>query len=244
MRNDLYEKFDYLNDNHWWFVARKKILKNLLKNSIKEEVGEILDIGSGPGGNVGTLLEVSTKITCLEPSSEAIKFSQKKYPKLEIIQGCFPETIPNRKFDMITMLEVLEHISGDSEAVKSVFSLLKPGGYYFITVPSYMFLWSEHDEHVHHKRRYTKKQIIDLLEKTGFNIKRITYFNTLLFPAIALVRIFKSFFNIKTGNTDFDIGSPIINNLFARIFGFEAILLKKINFPFGVSLFCIAQKNN
>lgn len=242
MRNDLYKKFEYLDDHHWWFIARKKILRNLLKSSIKKEISDSLDIGSGPGINVSILQEVSKKITCLEASDEAIKFGNKKYPELEMIKGYFPATIPNRKFDMITMFDVLEHIDNDSEALRTAYSLLKTGGYFIMTVPSYMFLWSEHDEHVHHKRRYTKKQIIDLLKKAGFEIDRITYFNTILFPAIAFIRIFKRIFNIKTGDTDFDIGSPFLNSILTALFKSEVFFLNKINFPFGVSLFCVAQK--
>lgn len=242
MRTDLYETFSAKESSHWWFVARRKILDALLCRHVPRRASTALDIGSGPGINLFLLRKHAGNIVCLEPSAEAVAIAREKFPGTVFLHGSFPETIPGGQFDLITMFDVLEHIDGHVEAFQTVKSLLKPDGYLILTIPAFMFLWSAHDDHVHHKRRYTRKEICSLLADAGFRIQQATYFNTLLFPAIAGVRLLQRALNLRTAKTDFDMELPgWLNILLARIFGSERFLLKYINLPVGVSIFCAAK---
>ncbi|MBI3442699.1 MAG: class I SAM-dependent methyltransferase [Candidatus Sungbacteria bacterium] len=243
MRADLYETFCAKETTHWWFVARRNILQSLIGRYIPMKVQTALDIGSGPGINIPLIRTYAKKITCLEASDTAVAMAQRKFPDLTIVSGSFPQTVPGGNFDLITMFDVLEHIEEHAEALQTVRSLLKTGGYLMLTVPAFMFLWSAHDDHVHHKRRYTRRQICSLLADAGFRIERATYFNTLLFPAIAGVRLFQRTLKIRTTKTDFDMEPPRwLNSVLTRIFGSERFMLHYGNLPVGVSIFCVAKK--
>jgi SAM-dependent methyltransferase len=242
MRTDLYDKFNSIETEHWWFVARRDILRVLLKQLLPSRVDTALDIGSGPGINLELINPIANRVTCLEPSSEAVTLAREKFPDLDIIEGSFPETLPTGTFDLITMFDALEHIEDDGAALLAAYSLLKKNGHLVITVPCFMFLWSEHDDYVHHKRRYTKRELLKKLKKAGFTVVRATYFNSLLFTPIAIVRLLKSLFRIKTSQTDFDMGSKWLNGTLLTIFKSERLFLNYFNLPIGVSLFCVANK--
>jgi len=243
VRTDLYEKFSTKESSHWWFVARRNILQSLIGRYIPTKVETALDIGSGPGINVPLIRTYAKKVTCLEASDTAIAMARRKFPDITILHGSFPQTVPSGNFNLITMLDVLEHIEEQTGAIRTAWSLLKPGGYLMLTVPAFMFLWSAHDNHVHHKRRYTSREIRSLLTDADFHIERVTYFNTMLFPAIAGVRLLQRTFKIRTAETDLDINPPEwLNIVLTRIFGSERFLLKRMNLPVGVSIFCAAKK--
>ena len=244
MRTDLYNTFFELDKSHWWFIGRRKILTTLLNKDIPVKAGALLDIGSGPAINIPLIRNYATTVDCLEASPEAIEIALRDFPELSMVQGYFPDTVPDKTYDAISMFDVLEHIADDVLSVSTVFSKLRPGGHFIVTVPAYNFLWSEHDDHVHHKRRYTKRHLASLIEKEGFEIVHMTYFNTFLFLPIAAIRITKRFFGVQTDKTDFNTGNRFtwLNTFLAFVFGAEKNLLKYIDFPFGVSLYCVAKK--
>jgi len=110
-----------------------------------------------------------------------------------------------------------------------------------ITVPAYNFLWSAHDEMHHHKRRYTRKQLKELILKNGLTIKYSTYFNTLLFPIVYSVRLVGKLIN-KIQPPDVNTPSPVINWILQHFFQLEIPLLNMTTLPFGVSILVIAEK--
>lgn len=154
-----------------------------------------------------------------------------------------PDSVPARSFDLVTLFDVLEHFEDDGAAL-AIYERLNSGGYVVLTVPAFRFLWSEHDDLAHHQRRYTKRELQDTLEKAGFRIVRLSYFNFFLFPVVAVARLAKKFLGINTGATDFFMPSAPINSLLASLFSAERYFLRYINFPFGVSIIAIAQKES
>jgi hypothetical protein len=111
-------------------------------------------------------------------------------------------------------------------------------------VPAYMFLWGVQDEVAHHYRRYTKGSLLKVVrDKTKLKTVRSSYFNTFLFAPIAIVRLVSRLFNIKGRESDFDLNSPMLNKILFSIFNFERKILKKISFPFGVSILALFKKN-
>jgi hypothetical protein len=137
-------------------------------------------------------------------------------------------------------LDVIEHIDDDISALVSIKSMLSKGGFAVITVPAYKFLWSPFDDMNHHRRRYNLSMLEEKLISAGFIIKKISYFNFFLFPLALISKLFNRISN-RSGISDLDVPPIFINKLMAKIFQTEQIFLKKINFPFGVSIIAIVE---
>ena len=232
----------YLNeDRHWWFVARRKIIDRVLSSFLRDgQKRKILEIGCGTGGNL-KFLSAYGDLNAIEVDEGALVMASKRGFG-NVVKGSLPDNIPfEGGFDLICMLDVLEHIDDDLGALESVSKRLYPGGKILITVPAFRILWSGHDLALGHKRRYGKKELIRILEVSGFRVIYSTYFNVLLFPLVATVRILKKKF-IKKPGTDVTMPSGFINDLLVAIFSSERILMPRMSFPFGTSILILAEK--
>lgn len=232
----------YLNeDHHWWFVARRIIIRKILSYYLPvKRKRRILEVGCGTGGNL-ELLSTYGDVYATELDDEALEMAGKR-GAYRVVKGSLPDDIPfEGGFDLICMLDVLEHIDDDRGALEVIVKKLNPGGKILITVPACKFLWSEHDVTLHHKRRYGKKQLLRLVHASGFRIIYYTYFNTLLFPVIAAVRSRKKI-NGKECGTDVSMPSKPVNLLLTAIFSGERFLMPLISLPFGTSILLLAEK--
>jgi SAM-dependent methyltransferase len=176
-------------------------------------------------------------------SEEAVAFANLAYPNGERVkQEYLPDGMPfeNGKFDVVTALDVLEHVEDDKASAETLLGLLKPGGILIVTVPAYMLLWSGHDVVLEHKRRYVKAQLAELFQECV--IEKLTYYNSILFPPIWAVRKFNSLFRPNRWETDDELPRDLINKLFLGIMRIEKNWLKKHTFPFGVSLLAVIRK--
>jgi len=242
MEKEAYKKMFEDEGGHWWFRGRREIVANLIDKFRLRKPGKILDIGSGTGYNLLWLSRYSSDIRGLEPSEEAIEFSNSRQ-KFNIIKGVFPIDAPKDKFDLITMFDVLEHVDNDVEGLKKISELLAPGGIAVLTVPAFDYLWSEHDEILHHKRRYSIKQLKKIItDIDGLEMLKISYFNLFLFLPAFAVRLIKKIFNLKTGKADDFHGGKIINFLLSAIFSAEKYLLRITDLPFGLSIVAVLKK--
>ncbi|MDP3285420.1 MAG: class I SAM-dependent methyltransferase [Desulfobacterales bacterium] len=232
----------YLNeDRHWWFVARRMIIRKILSNYLPvERKRRILEVGCGTGGNL-ELLSTYGNVYAIEPDEEAIAMAGKR-GLCHVVKGSLPDDIPfEGGFDLICLLDVLEHMDDDLGVLESVGKRLHPGGKILVTVPSCKFLWSEHDVALHHKRRYGKKELMGLVQVSGFRIIYHTYFNILLFPVIAAIRSMKKN-NDKECETDVSMPSGFINILLTVIFSSERFFMPRISLPLGTSILMLAEK--
>ena len=199
----------------------KKIILDLIsksKNLTKSL--SILDIGCGSGLMLNSLTEYGN-VSGMDASDEAIVFSRKIFKGI-VKKGSLPYKVPYTQdsFDLITALDVIEHIDDDIEALRSIRLLMKSNGSLIVTVPAYMFLWSEHDVLNEHKRRYTVKDLKEKFQLSGFEIEKITYFNTFLFIPIALIRGI-NFLLKRNSKTDVELPHPFVNFILKKIFSFE-----------------------
>lgn len=156
--------------------------------------------------------------------------------------GQLPNEIPFEcaSFDLVAALDVLEHLADDRSGLGALRDMLKPGGHMVATVPAFMFLWSEHDNRHHHYRRYTKSSLANLAIAAGLDEIRCNYFNTLLFPAIAGVRIVKN--TLRLFRTDDDALPPwVLNRILVKIFAAERHLVRRLDLPVGASLVMTAR---
>ncbi|MBW5447522.1 methyltransferase domain-containing protein [Cohnella sp. CFH 77786] len=245
MEPSIYLKMDRLEQEHWWFAGRRNIIESLLHTRLTplDSDSRILDAGCGTGGNLGLLSRLGCEVSGLEMDRGAAEIARWKSGK-SVYVGSLPDGVPfaDESFDLIVLLDVLEHIDDDVGALRTLASKLKPGGSLLITVPAFSFLWSRHDESHHHKRRYRLRELTDKMRQCRLRPIHASYFNTWLFPVIALVRILQRRLGPTTKSDDLTLPSPVLNKLLAGILSSERHLLKFAKLPFGVSIAAIGRK--
>jgi len=169
---------------HWWFVGRKRILlKQIEKVFRKKPTISILDVGCGTGGIIVSLSKFGKAIG-VDNSFEALKFCYAKRIK-SLCQAAVP-FLPFREeaFDLVLAIDLLEHLDDDEDGLKEFWRVLVKSGKIIIFVPAFKFLWGIQDEVGLHRRRYSLSELKEKVEKSGFKILRISYFNFFLFPII------------------------------------------------------------
>jgi len=235
MKPELYRDMARLQADHWWFVARRRILAALIAQLSLPPQARILEIGCGTGGNLAMLSSFG-RVSAMEYDEQACEMAS-ALTGMPVVSGGLPEPVPfdNNQFDLVCLLDVLEHIVDDGGALGRAAQLLKPGGALLVTVPAYGWLWSAHDDAHHHRRRYTATMLRQLAAACGLQVGRLGYFNTLLFPLIALARIWGRFTG-RAADSDAVLPSPWVNALLQRIFASERHLAGYGLFPFGTSL--------
>lgn len=227
-------------ETHWWFRARRKILGRLLGRFVP--AGErVLEVGAGTGSNL-PLLSNWGQVTALEPNRFAADFLRLNFEAEVVCEAVPTATQPSlHGFDLIAALDVIEHIEQEAQALEFMVRRLRPGGWLIVTVPAFGFLWSSHDEALHHKRRYRKPELARKLTEAGLEVEFLSYFNTLLFvPALAVRLIDRQRPGIaRSGSGRIP---AMLNRCLAFIFGLEAGLLDRFPLPFGLSVAALARK--
>ena len=152
MNRDFYLQTSRIEDEHWWFVARRKIIGALMDRLNLPVSAEILEVGCGTGGNIA-LLKRYGEVTCIELDKIAAQMARDRN-LAPVLCGKLPDELPefSRQFDVITLFDVIEHVKEDGASLQVLASLLKPGGRFVITVPAFNFLWSQHDDENHHQQ--------------------------------------------------------------------------------------------
>lgn len=228
-------------DRHWWFVGRRRIVSGLIERFVtRPTVVRILEAGCGYGGNLA-MLETFGDTYAFEFDSDA-RVHATSLASRPVAFGCLPDNIgfADESFDLVAILDVLEHIDDDVASLRTLSERLSVGGSLVITVPAVPWLWSDHDVLHHHKRRYTKAMLRERLSEAGLKVNKIAYFNSLLFPFAVAQRLISRFTGGKLA--DYDVPNKYLNALMLAIFTLEAKLLGRIHFPIGLSLYVVAQK--
>lgn len=240
MDDILYSTFFAVEDRHWWFAARRKIVFSLIKAFTRVPRGaDILDVGCGTGAFLKALTQDYSAFG-IDLSPLAIEQCHARGLSRVAVGTLDGFPFPNKHFHLVTMLDVIEHIDDDLAALRLAKGLLTNNGYLFLTVPAFPFLWSKHDEMNRHKRRYKKKELKTRLEQSGYTIDFISYYNTFLFPIALIERLFEKSLHL-TPSSALRIPPAPLNAIFTCVFGCERWFLRKVPFPFGLSLLAIAH---
>ena len=244
MEQDFYPAYYELEGRHWWFLGRRKLFLGLLEQAIPpvERPVDVLDFGCGTGAFLEHL-ERFGRVQAVDGDASAVAFCHARgRSEVRLAPPGEPLPFPDGAFDLVTTLDVIEHIDDDVAALAELRRVLRPGGRLLVAVPAFMFLWGKQDEVSHHRRRYTARSLRQALEAAGFAVDRTSYFNTLLFPPIAAVRVGRRLLRRPgSAQSDFELGPPALNQALGAVFGAEATMVVRHGLPFGVSVLALAR---
>lgn len=234
------QSYRILYQNHWWFRAREEFLIHFLeKNHLAN--GLTLDVGCGDGLFLDNLERIGCTPCGLEADHRIV--SQETMRRYRIHLGYLDESFqPEKPFDLILMLDVLEHIEDDTEALRNAYRCLAPSGTLVITVPAFQWLWTNHDDLNHHYRRYTKSTLSRCLESANFEPFASQYFYNWLVPIKLMVRAREAVFESIPSNPQ--LPSPPINRMLQSVSRIEQRVTNIIKLPFGSSLLMASRKRD
>jgi len=234
MRADEFSKMRALDETHWWFQGRRRLLRNLV-GKLKLRDALILDAGCGTGfareelGKAGTVIGLDALPEAFAPESDGA--------------GCMAliERAPFRgaTFDLIVALDLLEHLEDDEQALREIYRICKPGGYLFVTVPAYQWAWSRHDEALGHRRRYSAADLAEKVRRAGFTLRRLSYTVTTIFLPAMAYRLVRR--RSGHGSDLFPVPEPA-NSLLGALIKLESRLVWNVNFPFGLTVLLLAYR--
>lgn len=248
-----------IEERHWWFVARRRIVRQLIDQLIGR-IGKavkvdkpplVIDIGCGTGANIASL---SDRYRCvgIDTAPDAIHWARQRFPQVEFIEGFAPQDLGERirEAKLITMMDVLEHVADDFQLFSSVLAATSPGTYFLLTVPANMSLWSKHDETFGHYRRYDAERFAAIWRDLPVETLLLSHYNKRLYPLIKAVRVTNRLLRRSAGEngTDFSLPSPPVNWLFQSIFAGEGevlcdtLLKEDDGYNRGVSLIAVLKR--
>jgi SAM-dependent methyltransferase len=252
MQQHTYAIMRRVEESHWWFAGRRQIIKSFLKRvcrdlrAAREEPGghgpalNILDVGCGTGANLEMLAQFGDA-EGVDVSVEALSFCQAR--GLTNVKQGQAEALPYdaNSFDLVTGLDVVEHLDDDLAGLKEMRRVLRRGGRALVFVPAFMFLWGVQDDVSNHRRRYTLKELKRVVREAGFEVERATYVNISFFAPILLGRLFMRATRLRPESEN-NIPVGILNGVLGKLLGAERAPLRYLNFPFGVSIICVARR--
>jgi SAM-dependent methyltransferase len=236
----IYDRMAEHDSTHWWYRARREVLASVIGREVAlPRDARVLEIGCGTGHNLPMLARFGT-VDAVEIDDAARAVAEQRLGR-PVHSGPLPDLagVPEGSYDLVALLDVLEHVEDDVAALQSIARRLKPGGTILLTVPQFPWMWSGHDVANHHHRRYVKATLKDAITRAGLRIDLLTSFNSLLFPAAAAQRVLARIAG-KEGSDDNPPPRPI-NALFEKIFGLERYLVGRVPMPSGVSLLAIVR---
>lgn len=224
---------------HWWFRGRRAVLRAVLPGVLPVRPARLLELGCGSGNMLEMLSEFGEAIGV---EANPLLVEAARAAGLDARCGTLPgdPLVPRGWADAVLLLDVLEHLDDEAAALATARGALAPHGILVVTVPAYAWLWSGHDVALGHRRRYTAGRLRAVVADAGFRVARVTYFNTLLFPVLALVRVAKRVW----GDASHDLrpASPALSVVLEHCFALERHLVPRVRLPYGSSLLLVARR--
>jgi SAM-dependent methyltransferase len=240
MREAAYQEHYAVEDEHWWFRGRWAVVEALLARTSLPATPRILDAGCGTGGNLQRYTRLGDAWG-VDPSPQAVRFCKER--GLDSVREAGLESLPfdDASFDLIAATDVVEHIEAEEQALRELNRVAAPGAAMLLTVPAYMWLWSEEDDNLHHKRRYTKSRLRQAVERCGWETEILTYFNSILLAPIALAKRLPQRSNGR--KADLERTPAALNGLLSAPMRLEARLIRRgASLPAGVSVGIVCRK--
>ncbi len=240
-------------DRHWWYVGLRTVMFKRLglprqpRTQALQQM-RILDAGCGTGGTLNRLRAYPCAVG-FDYSLTALSFCHLRGLN-NVRQGSIGDIpFPSSEFDLVVSLDVMCDAGTPPESVilAELYRVLKPGGRLYLNLPAYSWLRGEHDIAAGVVRRYTAAHLTKLLTAAGFEVQRLTYWNTLLFPLVLAVRLSSRLgmpTDPNTARSDVKVPFAPLNRMLTNLIRLEAAWLGNHNLPFGSSLACVAVKPN
>lgn len=252
MQQHTYAIMRRVEETHWWFAGRRQIIKSFLERLCRdvdlESFGKarhnaplkILDVGCGTGANLEMLSQFG-EAEGVDVSAEALSFCRER--GLQNVKQGAAESLPfeDNSIDLVTGLDVVEHLDDDLGGLQEMRRVLRPGGHALVFVPAFMFLWGVQDDISHHRRRYTLDQLKQVMRQAGLKVERASYVNISFFMPILTGRLLMRALRIRPESEN-NITIGFLNGVLGKLFGAESLVLRYLNFPFGVSIICVARR--
>ena len=237
MKEHTYPIMFRVEQSHWWYAGRRRILASFLEDicrRLTDRRPRILDVGCGTGANL-LMLSKYGDAEGVDVSEDALAFCRER--GLENVKLGAAEELPydDGTFDLVTALDVVEHLDDDLAGLREMRRVLRPGGRVLLFVPTFMFLWGLQDDVSNHRRRYRLPELRRVLEQAGFEVERTTYANITFFMPILAMRKLMRLTGIKAESEN-NINVSALNGVLARILGAESWLLKYANIPLDVPI--------
>ena len=239
-------------DQHWWFATRTWSLLNLLDANVPRRDGDVLDIGCGAGNMIHHLSRYG-RVKGVEVDARPVAMAQAR--GYDVRQGDATRGIPfpDASFDLVTALDVIEHVDADEAILREAYRVARPRGILTISVPALQWLWSYNDEINGHKHRYTPRELRERVERAGFRVRRITFGFFLVFPMSAPLILLRNRLGAKKElrshhlsqdeyQVEMEPVSPWLNTALRGVGRVEAALVSRVDLPIGTSLMVVAEK--
>jgi SAM-dependent methyltransferase len=243
MQQHTYSIMYAVEGSHWWFAGRRRIIESFLApicEQMKPDRPRILDVGCGTGANLEMLAQFG-EAAGVDVSPDALAFCRQR--GLQNVRQGEAEHLPyeDGSFDLVTGLDVVEHLDDDLAGLREMRRVLRPGGYAFLFVPAFMFLWGVQDDISHHRRRYTLASLQQAVREAGFAVERVTYANLTFFAPVLLGRLLMRATGFRPASEN-NITVASLNGVLGRILGAESSILRHMNLALGVSAICVARR--
>jgi SAM-dependent methyltransferase len=253
MQAEQFELNARIEQVHWWFRARRRVLRALIEQAVPpSRKTTVVDVGCGTGANIAALAGAYHGVG-IDPSAAALRHAKRRFPHVRFVCGTAPDDLDERaRTARLWMLnDVLEHVPDDFLLLSRILAAAEPGSHVLITVPADRSLWSAHDVSHGHYRRYDRPRLERLWQGLPVEARLVSHFNTRLYPAVKLVRTLNRWRGAAAGEagTDLKLGSPLVSRTLERVFAGERRVLgdllggrRKRGYRYGVSLVALLQR--
>jgi SAM-dependent methyltransferase len=238
-----YQEHYDMEDRHWWFRSRRRVIWALIHRANLPAAPRILDAGCGTGRNLMDFQALGPA-DGVDLSREAIEFCQRR--GLHGVREAPIEDLPyeDGRFDLIFATDVIEHLPDDGRALTELRRVAAPGASLIITVPAYSWLWSQHDTSWHHYRRYTRKLLSERVKAHGWEPVVTSYFYSTMLPPVAVVRTLQRFRSNGNGKSDLHLSPGALDRWLELPVRWEARLIERgASLPAGVSLGMVCRSS-
>lgn len=237
----------HLEESLWWMVGRRAVLARLLDRAqAMRNLGKIVEIGCGSGGDLPVLSSYG-EVVAIERSPLLAGRARARGLAREVVEADFFDLELDSGVDLYCLFDVLEHIEDDAAFIRRLEQHSDPGQLLLISVPACPWLFSRHDTLLHHHRRYTRRGLDELLDRSGFEVQFSSYFLFFAFPAVVLARLREKWLErIGRASNEVSLGAvpAWASHILTCVMRFEAWLLGYLRFPIGVWAFSLARRRD
>jgi SAM-dependent methyltransferase len=226
------DEYAAVEEDHWWFTGRRAVIVATLRRFVPP-AGSLLDVGCGTGG-LTSALSRWWRVEGVDASTEALSTARRRGLRVHLV--ALDEPLPSG-YDAVGAFDVLEHVDDDVGFAVRMAAAARPGGWLLLTVPAFRGLWGPMDERAGHRRRYRRSDLVEVMARAGVRRVHATYFNTLLFPVVAVGRLA----GFPRAGRELRPPPPALNRVLARVFGSEARVAPRWGLPMGASILFVGR---